>query len=52
MNKNKKANHKKYKNGKVQKDKNGNWIIDEDKTKYVTEFAEISDDSAIVFYLW
>ena len=44
--------HKKHKNGKVQKDKNGNWIIDEDKTKYVTEFAEISDDSAIVFYLW
>jgi hypothetical protein len=44
--------HKKYKNGKVKKDKNGMWIIDEEKTKYVTEFAEIGNDSAIVFYLW
>jgi hypothetical protein len=43
--------YKRHKNGKVKKHKNGYWLIDEKQTKYVTKYAEVSDDSSISFYL-
>ena len=43
--------HKKHKNGKVKKDKDGMWIIDESKTKYVTKYAEVTDESNISFFI-
>jgi len=39
--------YKKHKNGKVKKDKNGICMIDEDKTKYVTKYADLDDDSEL-----
>lgn len=39
--------YKKHKNGKVKKDKNGIWMIDKDKTKYVTKYADLDDDSEL-----
>ena len=39
--------HKKHASGKVKKDKNGCWLIDEDKTKYVTKYAGLNDDAEL-----
>lgn len=43
--------YKRHNNGKVKKDKNGCWLVDEKKTKYVEKYGEISDDTSISFYL-
>lgn len=43
--------YKRHKNGKVKKDKDGMWLIDRDKTKYIPKYAEVSDDSYISFYI-
>lgn len=43
--------YKRHKNGKVKKNQDGLWLIDEKQTKYVTKYAEVSDDSCISFYL-
>ena len=43
--------HKKHKNGKVKKDKDGMWIIDESKTKYVAKYGEVTDESSISFFI-
>jgi len=39
--------HKKHANGKVKKDENGYWLIDEDKTKYVTKYGNLDDESEL-----
>ena len=43
---------KKHKNGKIKKCKDGYSIIDEEKSKYVTKYADLNDDSelSIVVY--
>lgn len=43
--------YKRHKNGKVKKHKDGYWLVDEKKTKYVKKYGEISDDASISFYL-
>ena len=43
--------HKKHKNGKVKKNKDGMWLIDESKTKYVTKYAKFTDESNISFFI-
>tara|TARA_R110001592_G_C13139200_1_gene747190 strand:- start:2064 stop:2333 length:270 start_codon:yes stop_codon:yes gene_type:complete len=43
--------YKRHKNGKVKKHKDGYWLVDEKKTKYVEKYGEISDDASISFYL-
>lgn len=43
--------HKKHKNGKVKKNKHGMWIIDEDKTKWVTKHTDVYDESSISFFI-
>jgi len=43
--------YKRHKNGKVKKHKDGYWLVDEKKTKYVEKYGEISDDTSISFYL-
>jgi len=43
--------YKRHNNGKVKKNKDGVWLIDKEQTKYVTKYAEVSDDSYISFYL-
>jgi len=43
--------YKRHKNGKVKKNKDGFWLIDEKQTKYIKKYAEISDDCYISFYL-
>lgn len=43
--------YKRHKNGKVKKNQDGLWLIDDKQTKYVTKYAEVSDDSCISFYL-
>lgn len=43
--------YKRHKNGKVKKNKDGSWLVDDKQTKYVTKYAEVSDDSCISFYL-
>ena len=44
--------HKKHANGKVKKDKNGCWLIDEDKTKYVTKYAGLNDDAELCMIVY
>ena len=43
--------YKRHNNGKVKKHKDGYWLVDEKKTKYVKKYGEISDDASISFYL-
>jgi hypothetical protein len=43
--------YKRHNNGKVKKNKDGVWLIDKEQTKYVTKYAEVSDDSYISFYI-
>lgn len=44
--------HKKHGNGKVKKDKDGCWVIDEDKTKWITKYANIDDDAELCIVVY
>ena len=47
-----KYDYKKFKNGKYKTDKDGYKIIDDNTIKYETEYAEITEDSKISFYIY
>lgn len=43
--------YKRHKNGKIKKHKDGYYLIDEKQTKYVTKYANVSEEASINLYL-
>ena len=43
--------YKRHRNGKIKKHKDGYYLIDEKQTKYVTKYANVSEEASINLYL-
>ncbi len=43
--------YKRHKNGKVKKDKDGCWVLDKEKSKWVTKYFSFGESDDFSFYI-